>query len=424
MEANLDKPNDARPVRLRRHAVWAAAALASAALVGCSAEVLSSTAGPASKEVLTETWAYINNEYVDSKFNGQDWWSVRQAYLEKPAETTEQVYEQIASMLKTLDDPYTRFLNPKQFKSLQTTTSGELSGVGLQITLDTESELPVVIAAVEGSPAFRGGVKARDLIVEIDGQPTKGQALDDVADRLRGRIGSQVNVGLRRGDRTFDITLTRETIQVNPVASQLKRLDGRPIGYIRLSQFNGNAAQQVRQAIEKFEAQGVAGYILDLRSNPGGLLEAGVEIARYWLTPGQTVVYTVNRQGERDQARAQRAPLTAQPLVVLIDGGSASASEILAGALQDNRRAQLVGTKSFGKGLIQAIHPLKDGSGLAVSIARYQTPSRRDIHKQGIEPDVKVELPKSFSLEQLATDADSQYQAGAKVLSRALASSQ
>lgn len=260
----------------RQGSRWIVAALAGMAVAGCTSQVLSSS-NPTSKEVLTEVWSYIKSEYVDGTFNGQDWWKVRQTFLGKPADNAEQVYQLTGEMLKTLGDPYTRFLDPKQFKSLQTTTTGELTGVGLQITVDTKSELPIVIAAVEGSPASRGGIRARDLIVAIDGEPTKGMKIDDVADHLRGQIGTKVTVKLQREAQTFEVNLTRATIEVNPVSFGRKPLNGQSVGYIRLSQFNANAASEVHRALEKLEAEGVTGYILDLRSNPGGLLQAAVE---------------------------------------------------------------------------------------------------------------------------------------------------
>jgi len=163
------------------------------------------------------------------------------------------------------------------------------------------------------------------------------------------------------------------------------------VGYIRMTQFNGNAAHDMREAIRKLESQGVTGYILDLRANPGGLLQASIEIARMWMDRG-TIVSTVTRAGEAERYEAHRRPLTDRPLVVLVDGGSASASEILAGALQDNRRATLVGTKTFGKGLVQSVRELQDGSGVAVTVAKYFTPSGKDINKEGIIPDVRIEL--------------------------------
>jgi carboxyl-terminal processing protease len=392
-----------------------------AVLVGCATRDPEVVKMVAARESMEEVWSYVNSNYVDGTFNGQDWNQVRKQYFNRPAETREKIYEQIREMLKTLDDPFTRFLDPEQFRSLQTTTSGELEGIGVQITKDPKSDLPVVIAAVEGTPAFRGGIKAKDLIVAIDGEPTKALQLDQIADRLRGRIGTQVRLTVQRDGRTFEVALQRETIQINPVTSEIKRENGRAVGYVRLAQFNANAVTQVRQAVLDLDRQGAGSFILDLRSNPGGLLTGGIEIARLFLRPGQVVVYTVDRLGRREETTAVSAPLTGKPMVLLVDAGTASASEILAGALKDNRRAVLVGTRTFGKGLIQAVRTLKDGSGIALSIARYQTPNRVDIHKKGIQPDIFVELPESIEREQIATPSDPQYAAAVKALDRAAA---
>lgn len=401
--------------------VWTGSVvLAALSLVGCTSRTGATADLSAARQSLEEVWTYVNNDFVDGTFNGQDWGTVRAQYLNKPARTPEEVYKLASQMLATLGDPYTRFLNPDQFKSLQTTTTGELSGVGLQITKDQQTDLPIVIAAVEGTPAFRGGIQPRDLIVAIDGKPTRAKALDEVADQLRGEAGTPVTLTVRRKGRSFEVALKRATIAINPVTSRLKQEGGRRIGFVRLSQFNANAVSQVRQAIVNLDRQSVAGFVLDLRSNPGGLLQGGIDISRFFLNSGDVVVYTVNRQGERDEARAVSAPLTTKPVVLLVDGGTASASEILAGALKDNRRALLVGEKTFGKGLIQAIHSLKDGSGVAVSIARYQTPNHIDIHKKGILPDIRAVRPENFQLDQLATAADPQYTAAIKALNAAI----
>jgi carboxyl-terminal processing protease len=190
--------------------------------------------------------------------------------------------------------------------------------------------------------------------------------------------------------------------------------DGVPVGYIRLTQFSANATAEVADAINRLEKQGAEAYILDLRNNPGGLLQAGIEIARLWMDKG-TVVYTVNRQGTLGSFEANGPALTGDPLVVLVNQGTASASEILAGALQDNGRAQLVGEKTFGKGLIQSLFDLADGSGLAVTVAKYETPNHRDIHKLGIQPNLEVPLD-PITLDQVGTAADGQYQAAVKLL--------
>jgi carboxyl-terminal processing protease len=372
----------------------------------------------ASREAMEEVWDYVNKDYVDGTFNGQDWQKARAQYLGKPVKSREELYDQIRVMLKSLDDPYTRFLDPDQFKSLKTTTTGELSGIGIQIGIDKAKNAPFVLGAVAGTPAFRAGIQPGDLILAVNDAPTKDLPLDKVASLLKGEVGTEVRLDLQRGEKPFKVSVKRETIQVNPVTFSAKQVNGQTVGYIRLSQFNANAAIDVQKAIQALEQKNVSGYLLDLRSNPGGLVTGGTEIARFWLSPGQIIVYTVNRQGAREEALATKQPLTQKPLVLLIDQFTASASEILAGALKDNKRAVLVGKKTFGKGVIQAVHTLKDGSGLAVTIARYQTPNRIDIHKKGIEPDVVVALPASFSSEQVATTTDPQFMAGVKALNK------
>ncbi len=384
---------------------------------GCSPNPTAGTSLMASREAMEEVWTYVNKDYVDGTFNGQDWQKAREQYLGKPVKSREALYDQIRTMLKSLDDPYTRFLDPDQFKSLKTTTSGELSGIGIQIGIDKTKKAPFVLGAVDGTPAFRAGIKPGDLILAINDAPTKDLPLDKVASLLKGEVGTEVSLDLQRGEKPFKVSLKRETIQVNPVTFSAKQVNGQIVGYIRLSQFNANAAVDVQKAIQALEPKNVSGYLLDLRSNPGGLVTGGIEIARFWLSPGQIIVYTVNRQGAREEALATKQPLTQKPLVLLVDQFTASASEILAGALKDNKRALLVGKKTFGKGVIQAVHTLKDGSGLAVTIARYQTPNRIDIHKVGIAPDVVATLPASFTSEQVATAADPQFIAGVKALS-------
>ena len=214
------------------------------------------------------------------------------------------------------------------------------------------------------------------------------------------------------------MNLTRERINLNPVFSELRSEGNQRIGYIRLGQFNGNAVEDIRAALLELEQQDASGYILDLRNNPGGLLQAGIEIARLWLDQA-TIVYTVNRQGVFESYDAGTASVTQEPLVVLVNGGTASASEILAGALQDNGRAQLVGDTTFGKGLIQSLFDLPHGSGLAVTVAKYETPDHHDINKLGITPN-KTVATEPLTREQFATEQDSQYQAAVETLLQAL----
>ena len=367
------------------------------------------------KEVIDQVWQIVYRDYLDSSgdYDEASWRQLRRDLLKKSFAGSAESYEAIRGMLASLNDPYTRFLDPKQFKEMRIDTSGELMGVGIQLSLDKATKELVVVSPIEGTPASRAGVQSKDVIVSIDGKSTEGMNTEDAVKLIRGPEGSAVILGLRRGDELIDVPLTRARIEINAVSYKLNTTrDQHKVGYIRLKQFNANAAKEMREAAKALEAQDVDGYVLDLRGNPGGLLEASIDIARQWLNEG-IIVSTRTREGIRDVRRATGSAITDKPLVVLIDQGSASASEILSGSLQDNGRAQLVGQKTFGKGLVQAVRGLSDGSGLTVTIAKYLTPKGTDIHKNGIEPDIKSEMNekqlKSFTIEKLGTDQDSQY---------------
>lgn len=383
--------------------------------------VLGPWAGPAAaltpeQQLLSEAWRIVNRSYVDDKFNNHNWWSIREKAVKQPLNDREQTYTAIQGMLANLDDPFTRLLKPEQYRSLQVNTSGELTGVGLQIAIDPQTNTLTVVAPIAGSPADKAGIQPLDRILKIDGTPTSELSLDEAATRMRGRIGTPVTLTLGREgrDAAEEIELVRDRIALNPVYAELQSPENLPVGYIRLSQFSANATEEVAHAIDRLEKQGAAAYILDLRNNPGGLLQAGIEIARLWLDSG-TIVYTVNRQGILGSFEASGEALTGDPLIVLVNKGTASASEILAGALQDNGRAQLVGEKTFGKGLIQSLFDLSDGSGLAVTVAKYETPNHKDINKLGISPDRVVPL-EPIARDQIGTSADLQYQAALQLL--------
>jgi carboxyl-terminal processing protease len=274
---------------------------------------------------------------------------------------------------------------------MQIDTSGELTGVGIQIAKDEETNQLMVISPIEDTPAFEAGILAKDIITKIDGKSTEGMDVNEAVKLIRGKPGTTVTLTIERQGRQVDYQLARARIQIHPVKARTENTSIGKVGYIRLTQFSAQASKEMREAIENLEKDQVEGYVLDLRSNPGGLLYSSIDIARMWLDEG-TIVSTVDRGGERERRAANHNALTEKPLVVLIDGGSASASEILSGALQDNKRAVLVGTQSFGKGLVQSVRSLGDGSGLAVTIAKYLTPSGRDINKHGIDPDIAIEL--------------------------------
>ncbi len=354
------------------------------------------------KEIVDEVWQLIDRTYVDATFNQVDWEAVRTEYLEPEYTSRESAYNAIREMLELLGDPYTRFMDPQEFRNMQIDTSGELTGIGIQISQEEDTNEIIVVAPIEDTPAFEAGLRSQDVIVTIDGESTEGMDLNDVVNRIRGPVGSEVSITVLRDDEPVDFTLTRARIEIHPVRYALKEGSIGPIGYIRLTQFSANAAAEMQDAIAALEADEVTGYILDLRSNPGGLLYSSIDIARMWFDEGG-IVSTVNRQGVIDEEAANNRALTDKPLVVLVDGGSASASEILSGALQDNERAQLVGTQTFGKGLVQSVRSLPDGSGIAITVAKYLTPNGRDINHEGIEPNVILELTEA-ERERIADD--------------------
>ncbi|MEB3309534.1 MAG: S41 family peptidase [Snowella sp.] len=343
------------------------------------------------KELVDEVWQIVNRTYVDATFNQVDWRAVRKEYLGKTYKNQEESYKAIREMLKKLGDPYTRFMNPEEFQAMQIDTSGELTGVGIQLSKDEKTNELVVISPIEDTPAYKAGILAKDVIIKVDGKSTKGMEVDDAVKLIRGKPGTKVVLTIKRGNKNIDYPLVRARIEIHPVRAQVENTPIGKVGYIRLNQFSSHAGDEMKAAIQKMEKEKVKGYILDLRSNPGGLLYSSVDIARLWLKEGK-IVSTVSRQGTMEQQSANNGALTDKSLVVLVDGGSASASEILSGALQDNRRAILVGTKTFGKGLVQSVRGLGDGSGLAVTIQKYLTPNGRDINKHGIKPDIVVEL--------------------------------
>ncbi len=376
------------------------------------------------KELIDEVWQIINKNYVDATFNQVDWRAVRNDYLNRSYTSQEEAYDAIREMLEQLEDPYTRFMDPDEFRSMQIDTSGELTGVGIQLAQDEETNKLVVVSPIEDTPAFEAGIQSQDIIAEIDGRSTEGMDINEAVNLIRGPVGSEVVLTVLRNDREIEFPITRARIEIHPVRYSYREDLPGGVGYIRLTQFSQLATEEMRDAIRELEDRGVEAYVLDLRANPGGLLQASIEIARMWLDEGK-IVSTVDRQGISEVQRANGRALTDKPLVVLVDGGSASASEILSGALQDNDRAVLVGTQTFGKGLVQSVRPVGNGSGLAVTIAKYFTPNGRDINQEGIPPDIESELSEE-SREALRTDRtligtlqDPQYSQAIEVLQSA-----
>lgn len=341
-------------------------------------------------ELYDNVWRLINSKYVDQTNNEQDWLKWRHKY-DNVLRTEEDAYVAIDTMIASLNDPYTKFLDPKAFADETGSIKGSLKGIGIQIGVK-DGKL-MVIAPIEDTPAEKAGLLADDEILSIDGKSTKGITVDKAADLIRGEEGTQVTLVVKRKDlepKTY--TITRAEIEIKSVSQKIPDNISMPndIGYIRLSSFiSRNAAKEFSDILTNSPDK--KAFIVDLRSNPGGLLSNAIYISDMFLDGG-AIVSTVDRDGYKETQRASKGVLTTKPLVVILNKGSASASEIFSGAMKDNKRAVLVGTQSFGKGLVQEINKLPDNAGINITIQKYLTPNGTDIHKKGITPDIVVDL--------------------------------
>jgi len=371
------------------------------------------------KEVIDHVWQIVYRDFLDSsgKFQKSNWINLRKEVLSKTYSDSNEAYDAIRDMLSNLDDSYTRFLEPKEFNQMRIDTSGELTGVGIQIVKDKESDDLIIISPIEGTPAFDAGIKARDKILSIDDISTEGMNIEEAVKLIRGQRGTKVKLEILRVSKSFFKILSREKIEIKSVSSKVNQTkNGLSIGYVRIKQFNANASKETRDAIKDLETKKVAGYVLDLRSNPGGLLESSIDISRHFINKG-VIVSTVSKNGLKETKKGNGQALTKKPLVVLVNEGSASASEIVSGAIKDNKRGKLVGKKTFGKGLVQSMRTLVDGSGLTVTVAKYLTPNGTDINKSGIIPDIEVKMNINPILKrEIGTRKDKQYRAGEKEL--------
>jgi len=328
-----------------------------------------------------------NGIYEQLKIFGNVLDLVERNYVEE-VQPKKLIYGAIQGMLTSLD-PHSSFMRPEDYKELQVETKGSFTGIGIEISL--RDGMLTVISPIEGTPAYKAGLKAKDKILKIEGKPTKNMTLIQAVKLLRGPKGSKVTISIFRKGWTQlkDVTLTRDVI---PIKSVHSRILEKGYGYVRISDFQDKTSSDLENALEKLEkGKGLKGLVFDLRNNPGGLLDQAVKVADEFLEKG-LIVYTDGRIKE------QRMRFVAHPnkhhhdypMVVLVNGGSASASEIVAGALQDQKRALIVGTQTFGKGSVQTIIPLEDGSAVRLTTARYYTPSGRSIQAEGISPDIVV----------------------------------
>jgi carboxyl-terminal processing protease len=314
---------------------------------------------------------------------------VRADYVEE--KTDKKLIESaIQGMLSSLD-PHSSFLNEKSYGDMRVQTKGEFGGLGIEVTM--ENGFVKVVSPIDDTPDFRAGLQTGDLITHLDGEPVQGMALSEAVERMRGKVQTDIVLTIRReGEEPFDVTITRDVIQITPVRKRAEDT----VGYIRITTFNERTEADVEKALnglkEEIGADRIIGYVIDLRNDPGGLLDQAVAVSDLFLEQGE-IVSTRGRHPDDAQRFNARAGDAAGglPLVVLINGGSASASEIVAGALQDHRRAMIMGTRSFGKGSVQTIIPQPGGVAIRLTTARYYTPSGRSIQAKGIEPDIVVE---------------------------------
>ena len=359
---------------------WLVAATAAIAFLSLSAAV-----GQSSNDTNTNTYQQLN-------LFGDVFEKIRSDYVE-PVSDDKLVEAAINGMLTSLD-PHSSYLNRKDWEDMQVQTKGEFGGLGIEVTM--ENGVIKVVSPIDGTPAAKAGIQPADLIVQIDGKPILGLTLSQAVDKMRGPVDSKIVLTIRRGkEPPFDVTLARAVIKIESVHGQL--LDNN-VGYVRITSFSEQTTSGLQDAVSKIKAQAgskLQGLVLDLRNNPGGLLDQAIGVCDTFIDKGEIV----STRG-RDPSQAQRYNATpgdmldGLPIVVLINGGSASASEIVAGAMQDHHRAILLGTRSFGKGSVQTIIPIPGHGAIRLTTARYYTPSGRSIQAKGIEPDIKVEQAK------------------------------
>jgi carboxyl-terminal processing protease len=363
-----------------------------AALALCAALIAAPLAAPGQEDKSSETYRQL-------ELFGDVFERVRASYVEEV--TDEQLIDYaISGMLANLD-PHSSYLDAKSYQDMQVQTRGEFGGLGIEVTM--EDGWVKVVSPIDDTPAFRAGVEAGDLIVQIDGESVQGLTLAQAVEKMRGPVDTEIKLTLRReGEPPFDVTIIRDVIRIESVRS---RLEG-DIGYIRITAFNEKTASGLETAIDKFKEEKGAelkGIVLDLRNNPGGLLDQAIAVSDAFLDKGE-IVSTRGRDPEKGQRFNARSGdmVEGLPMVVLINGGSASASEIVAGALQDHRRAILLGTPTFGKGSVQTIIPLAGHGAMRLTTSRYYTPSGRSIQAKGIEPDIAVAPARIEAIETLA----------------------
>jgi carboxyl-terminal processing protease len=339
-------------------------------------------------QLIELVWQIVDQAYLDPRFNGQNWQALRQQYLNRSYPSSEAAYQAVRDLLARLGDPYTHFVSPAEYRSLQLDPAK--TGTGIQF-VETKHRQITVVAPTQGSPAAIAGVLPQDILKTINGQPVQGLGVYRVANLLRGKPGTPVKLVVQRGSRDIALEVIHQNSAIAPIRYQVQTVAGTKVGFIQVNQLSSQAISETQTAIQTLEKQGVKGYILNLRSNPGGNLESAIAMAQLWLHEGK-IVSIVRRRGDTQTESATQSALTDKPLVVLVDRGTANAAEILAATLQDRGRAKLVGTPTFGNSHIQSLRPLPNGSAISVTVAKWLMPSGKDVHGTGLQPDLRVEL--------------------------------
>ncbi len=336
------------------------------------------------KGVYRQAWELVKDSYYDPDFNGHDWTEMEHKY-DSQIKNVDDAYHAVKKMLETLNDPYTRFLDTKAFQDENDAIDAHIVGIGVNLQQSKDQAHLIVTRTIEGGPAEKAGITTGDEIVAIDGSTALGITPEQAAEHIRGKVGTPVQLGIKHAGNNKLVKITRQEIEIRAV--QAKMLDS-GIGYIQLSTFiSSDAAREFRNALNQLAS--ADGLIIDLRDNPGGLLANALEIADMVLDGG-TIVSTISRQGRHTDLSSGQ-PLTKQPIVVLVDEESASASEILASAIKDNERGIVLGTRTYGKGVVQEINRLPGGAAIHITVSRYLTPNGSDINKVGIAPNILIE---------------------------------
>ena len=342
-----------------------------------------------SKQIVLDAWTLVNEGYYDpERFDEIDWRKIRQKTLQKQIDTSDQAYSAIEEMLKPLEDPYTRVLRPKDYALLKSSNLGsEINGVGLQLGKEDISGKIIVISTLAGSPAEDAGIVAGNFVESVNGETSLKLGLANTAAKLRGEKGTKVLVRISNTEgETKELDLERRSVDLRPVRTKRLRDESHTIGYLRITQFSESVPKKIEEALQELNEKEVEGIILDLRNNSGGLVSSGIAVADCFLN-NKLVVETKNREGIKDSIISQEDTIFEGPMVTLVNNGTASASEILAGALQDNERSALIGKQTYGKGLIQSLKSLTEDSGIAITVASYLTPKGNNIQGRGIIPD-------------------------------------